>query len=73
MVPELHQQLLYTYPAAARKAVQGEANCFQVREVYRSAAKTLDGRRSEGYLDCKSPIIKLRKANPWLFVLVPEQ
>jgi hypothetical protein len=49
LVFELRQQLLYTLPAVARKAVQGEANCLVVRGVHRSAAKTLDGRRSEGY------------------------
>jgi len=34
----------------SEEAVKGEANCFVVRGVHRSAAKTLDGLRSEGYL-----------------------
>ena len=39
-------------PAAARKAVKGDANCFVVRGVHRSEAlraETLDGLRSAGY------------------------
>jgi hypothetical protein len=46
---ELRQQLLCTLSAVAKKAVQGEANRFVVRGVYRSAAETLDGLHSEGY------------------------
>ena len=48
-VSELRQQLLYTFPAVARKAVKDEANGFIVRGVHRSEAKILDGLRSEGY------------------------
>ena len=34
----------------SEEAVKGEANCFVVRGVHRSVAKTLDGLHSGGYL-----------------------
>ena len=42
----------------------GRSELLQVREVYRSVAKTLDGRRSEGYMKVRVQQTKLRKANP---------
>ena len=40
-VSELHQQLLYTFPAAARKAVQDEANCFEFAEFIVAQRRSL--------------------------------
>ncbi len=52
---------LIDLPAAAKEAVKGEANCFVVHEVHRSAAETLDGLRCVGYRHRESRLLRLFK------------
>ena len=49
MVSELRKQL-YMPVSRSEEGSQGRSELFCVRGVHRSAAKTLDGLRSEGYL-----------------------
>jgi len=55
---ELRKQL-YIPVSRSEEGSQGRSERFPVRGVHRSEAKTLDGLRSEGYLQWSTPALKL--------------